>query len=121
MMVVVARPVIGWTRAMLRPRRARPALVGTAGAARLMRPRILVFDEATSSLDTESERAIQDQLQRLLADRTTILIAHRLSTVRNADRLIVLDRGMIVESGTHEELVAQRGLYQHLLGEQLNM
>jgi subfamily B ATP-binding cassette protein HlyB/CyaB len=89
--------------------------------ALISRPRILVFDEATSSLDTESERAIQERLNRLLQDRTTIIIAHRLSTVRNADRIIVLDRGLIVESGSHDELSAQGGLYAHLLGEQLNM
>lgn len=89
--------------------------------ALLSKPRILIFDEATSSLDTESERAIQEHLDRLLQDRTTIVIAHRLSTVRNADLIIVLDRGMIVEQGNHAELLEQRGLYYHLLGEQLNV
>lgn len=78
-------------------------------------PRILVLDEATASVDTETERAIQASLDRLTAGRTTISIAHRLSTLRGADRLIVLDNGKLVESGTHEELVARRGVYYKLL------
>lgn len=78
-------------------------------------PQILVLDEATASVDTETERAIQDSLDRLIRGRTTISIAHRLSTLRNADRLIVLENGKLVESGTHAELVAQRGVYFKLL------
>ena len=84
-------------------------------------PPILVLDEATSSLDTESERRFQDNLARLSRQRTTFIIAHRLSTVRNADCIIVLDRGLIVEQGHHEELIAQRGLYYQLAKQQLNM
>ncbi len=78
-------------------------------------PKILVLDEATASVDTETERAIQASLEKLIQGRTTISIAHRLSTLRNADRLIVLDNGRLVESGTHEELVQQRGVYYKLL------
>ena len=77
-------------------------------------PTILILDEATSSLDSESERLIEDALERLLLGRTTFIIAHRLSTVRRADRLIVLDRGRLVEEGSHAELLARGGLYTRL-------
>ena len=83
------------------------------------KPRILVFDEATSALDTESERAIQQNLNNILKDRTTIIIAHRLSTVRNADQIVVLDRGTISETGTHSKLLEQKGLYYYLNSQQL--
>ena len=80
----------------------------------LNNPRILILDEATSSVDTETEMLIQKALERLMAGRTTFAIAHRLSTVRRADSLYVIDRGKIVESGTHSQLLASNGLYAHL-------
>jgi ATP-binding cassette, subfamily B, bacterial MsbA len=81
-------------------------------------PMVLLLDEATSSLDNESERLIEDAMERLLEGRTTLIIAHRLSTVRRADRLIVLDRGRVVEEGSHADLLAQRGLYARLYSRQ---
>jgi ATP-binding cassette subfamily B protein len=82
-------------------------------------PHILVFDEATSALDSESERAIQQNLDQILKDRTTLIIAHRLSTVRNADRIIVMDRGAIVEQGDHYSLMREKGMYYYLNSQQL--
>ena len=87
--------------------------------ALFQRPRILIFDEATSALDTESERAIQQNLDNILKNRTTIVIAHRLSTVRNADLIVVLDRGTVLEMGTHYELMEQKGMYFYLCSQQL--
>lgn len=89
--------------------------------ALLGNPRLLIFDEATSHLDTESERIIQRNLNTILKGRTALVIAHRLSTVRNADLILVLDRGVLIESGNHEELMAKRGHYFYLNHQQLNV
>ncbi|MDV2998312.1 MAG: Leukotoxin export ATP-binding protein LtxB [Chroococcidiopsis sp. SAG 2025] len=89
--------------------------------ALLGNPRLLILDEATSSLDAESERIIQTNLNTILQDRTTLVIAHRLSTVRNADLILVLDKGILVESGTHDELMAKRGHYFYLNQQQLTI
>ena len=77
-------------------------------------PRILILDEATSSIDTETEQLIQKALDRLLEGRTSIVIAHRLSTVQKADRILVLHKGEVRELGTHQELLALRGIYYRL-------
>ena len=84
-------------------------------------PRILILDEATSSLDTESERRFQQNLARIGRDRTVFIIAHRLSTVRSADRILVLDKGILAEQGNHDQLMAERGLYYHLAQQQLDL
>ncbi len=89
--------------------------------ALLRDPRILILDEATASLDTETEKGIQDALQVLIKDRTTIAIAHRLSTLRNATRLVVIDNGTIAEVGTHEELLKKQGIYYGLVMAQRQM
>ena len=80
----------------------------------LKNPPILILDEATSSLDTESEKLVQEALFNVMKDRTSIVIAHRLSTVIDADRIFVMDKGEIVESGTHQELMAKGGVYKRL-------
>ena len=80
----------------------------------LKNPPILIFDEATSALDNESERVVQESLERLAKNRTTFVIAHRLSTIRNAERILVLTENGIEETGTHQELLSREGLYAHL-------
>jgi ATP-binding cassette subfamily B (MDR/TAP) protein 1 len=81
-------------------------------------PKILLLDEATSALDAESERVVQDALDRLMVDRTTVVVAHRLSTIRDADTIAVVYKGHIVEQGTHQELVGINGSYARLVGGQ---
>ena len=87
----------------------------TIARAVLKNPPILILDEATSSLDTESERLVQDAINNMMQNRTSIVIAHRLSTIRHADEIIVLQKGKIVERGNHEELLAQNGFYRKLV------
>ena len=84
------------------------------GRAFLSYPRILILDEATSSVDTRTEQRIQQAMNKLMRDRTSLIIAHRLSTIRDADQIIVMDQGSIVESGTHTELLAAKGKYYDL-------
>ena len=87
----------------------------TIARAVLKNPPILILDEATSSLDTESERLVQDAINNMMQNRTSIVIAHRLSTIRHANEIIVLQKGKIVERGTHEQLMSQNGFYKKLV------
>lgn len=80
----------------------------------LKNPPILILDEATSALDTESEKLVQNALEKLMKDRTSLVIAHRLSTIKNADKILVLSKGEIIEEGTHEELMKLKGVYHNL-------
>jgi ABC-type multidrug transport system fused ATPase/permease subunit len=85
--------------------------------ALLVDPRLLILDEATSSVDIQTEAHIEEALQRLLADRTAFVVAHRLSTIRNADLIVVLEHGAVLEAGSHEELLARGGRYRALYGD----
>jgi ATP-binding cassette subfamily B protein len=87
----------------------------------LQNPRMLILDEATSALDNETERLVMRNLAEAFSGRTILMIAHRLSTVRNADLIAVLDRGNIIETGNHDQLMAQRGMYYFLSTQQLNL
>ena len=87
----------------------------------LKNPAILILDEATSALDTESERLVQDALNKLLKNRTVLVIAHRLSTIKQADRILVLKHGKIEQSGTHEQLMDHEGAYKTLYEMQFNV
>ena len=86
----------------------------------LLNPQILILDEATSALDSESEALVQQALERLMQNRTVLIIAHRLSTVRKCDRILVLEKGQIVESGNHEELLALEGRYARYYAQQFS-
>jgi ATP-binding cassette subfamily B protein len=88
--------------------------------ALLMQPRILILDDSTSSVDTQTEKLIQEALDRLMEGRTTFVIAHRLATVRRADLILVVENGCIVQRGTHDELLAQAGLYREIYDLQLS-
>ena len=81
----------------------------------LANPPIMLLDEATSALDTESEKLVQDALNNLMKNRTSIVIAHRLSTIQHANKIIVIDKGQIMETGTHQELIQQKGIYNKLI------
>ncbi len=82
-------------------------------------PAILVMDEATANIDTETEQLIQDAMERLTQERTTIIVAHRLSTIQHADRILVMHKGCLREQGTHQELLQQNGIYKKLYNLQL--
>ena len=81
----------------------------------LKNPPLMIMDEATSALDTESERLVQDALEKMMRNRTSIVIAHRLSTIQNADTIVVLQKGKIVEKGSHKELLETSGVYKNLV------
>ncbi len=111
----------GWPLPAGSGQNRRPALTGepqrlAIARALLADPQILILDEATSNLDSHSEQLIQESLQRLVRGRTTFVIAHRLSTVRMADLIAVIDQGRLLEVGTHEELRTRQGLYAEMIG-----
>jgi ATP-binding cassette subfamily B protein len=88
-------------------------MIAIARAA-IANPPVLILDEATSSIDTRTERIVQDGMDKLMAGRTTFVIAHRLSTVRNSDCIIVLEQGRVIERGSHDDLIAAKGKYYQL-------
>eukprot|EP00300_Choanocystis_sp_HF-7_P010630 c17049_g1_i3.p2 GENE.c17049_g1_i3~~c17049_g1_i3.p2 ORF type:complete len:173 (+),score=40.01 c17049_g1_i3:12-530(+) len=88
--------------------------------ALVRKPRVLLLDEATSALDAESEAIVQQALDRIMNTSTVLVIAHRLSTIRHANRILVIDKGIVVEEGTHDDLVAQGGVYTNLVTRQIN-
>ena len=126
--VIAAAKALGSHDILCRPQRRLPTQVGERGAAMslgqrqlicftrafLANPRILMLDEATSAVDTHTEMVIQEALEKLVADRTTFIVAHRLSTVTRADLVLVLDHGKIIERGTHQSLLALGGKYAEL-------
>ena len=83
-------------------------------------PRILLLDEATSALDSQSEKIVQEALDNLMEGRTVVVVAHRLSTIRNADNIVCFKKGQVVESGTHDELIAKGDFYSNLVSSQMN-
>jgi len=87
--------------------------------ALITNPRLLIFDEATSALDYESEKLIRNNMETIKKGRTTFIIAHRLATVQNCDRILVMDQGAIAEAGNHEELISREGIYQHFYNQQV--
>lgn len=89
--------------------------MSTETRAVLKNPSLLIFDEATASVDSETENLIQEAIERLIKGRTTLMIAHRLSTLRKANKIIVVDQGKIIENGSHEELMAAKGKYYKLV------
>ena len=93
---------------------------GAIARAVLLNPRILILDEATSALDSESETLVQEALERLMRDRTVFIIAHRLATVRKAERILVVEQGKIVESGTHSELLEKGDRYARFYAQQFS-
>ena len=87
----------------------------------MRKPRLLLLDEATSALDTESEKVVKDALDKAAAGRTTVAVAHRLSTIRDADQIVVFGKGKVIEMGTHDRLVAKKGAYYEMvLGQSLD-
>ena len=90
-------------------------MINFLARALIRNPTLLLLDEATSALDSESEKLVQDALDKLMVGRTSFVIAHRLSTIMNADKILVVNQGIIAESGTHDELIHAKGIYHNLV------